>query len=266
MKQSVKAVFFDIDGTLVSFNTHQIPQSTLNAVSELRRKGIKVYIATGRPLQFIDNLGDLEYDGMITVTGAHCFTREGQVIYHHPVMEDDVRRIVDFQKKEVGAYPIIFVVEDELFVTDINDDVRFIADLLNIRLPQIRPADYALGKPVLQIISFFKSDREDGLMKELMPHCVSMRWHPLFTDVIASGVSKSIGIDKVLAYEGISLDEAMAFGDGGNDLSMVKHVPFGIAMGNACEELKAVANYVTDDVDHDGIAKALLHYGLIDHI
>ena len=103
-------------------------------------------------------------------------------------------------------------------------------------------------------------------MKELMPHFVSMRWHPLFTEEISSGVSNSIGIYNVLDKERITLDEAMAFGDGGNDLSMVKHVPFGIAMGNACEELKAVANYVTDDVDHDGIAKALLHYGLIDHI
>lgn len=68
----IKAVFFDIDGTLVSFKTHRIPQSTLDAVAALRSRGIKVYIATGRPVPFIDNLGELEYDGMITVTGAHC--------------------------------------------------------------------------------------------------------------------------------------------------------------------------------------------------
>lgn len=266
MKQSVKAVFFDIDGTLVSFKTHQIPQSTLKAISDLRRKGIKVYIATGRPLAFIDNLGDLEYDGMVTVTGAHCFTRDGHVIYHHPVANDDVRRVVDYQQQNEGAYPIIFVAEDELFVTDINDDVNFIANLLNIKLPQVRSADYALHKSILQIISFFKADREERLMRELMPDCVSMRWHPLFTDVIAAGVSKSIGIDKVLAYEGLSLEDAMAFGDGGNDLSMIQHVSYGVAMGNACDELKAIANYVTDDVDHDGIAKALYHFGLIDQI
>ena len=74
----IKAVFFDIDGTLVSFKTHRIPQSTLDAVAALRSRGIKVYIATGRPVPFIDNLGELEYDGMITVTGAHCFTRGGE--------------------------------------------------------------------------------------------------------------------------------------------------------------------------------------------
>ena len=63
----IKAVFFDIDGTLVSFKTHRIPQSTLDAVAALRSRGIKVYIATGRPVPFIDNLGELEYDGMITI-------------------------------------------------------------------------------------------------------------------------------------------------------------------------------------------------------
>ena len=96
-----------------------------------------------------------------------------------------------------------------------------------------------------------------------MPDCTSMRWHPFFTDVIAGGVDKSVGIDKVLAYEGLSLDEAMAFGDGGNDMAMLSHVPCGIAMGNACEELKEVAAYVTASVDEDGVARALRHFGLV---
>lgn len=260
----IKAVFLDIDGTLVSFKTHRIPESTLSAVSTLRRNGVKVYIATGRPLPFIDNLGELEYDGMITVTGAHCFTRNGTVIYHHPISPDDVERVVVHHRDNPDeAYPIIVVTEDGLFVTDYNKDVETIAALLNLNPPVVKPLETAIGKPVLQLISFFKSDKEDYFMQTLMPDCVSMRWHPLFTDIIAKGVSKSVGIDKVLAYEGIPLEQAMAFGDGGNDLSMIGHVPYGVAMGNACEELKAKACYVTTDVDHDGIAHALRHFGLI---
>ena len=91
----IKAVFFDIDGTLVSFKTHRIPQSTLDAVAALRSRGIKVYIATGRPVPFIDNLGELEYDGMITVTGAHCFTRGGEIIFHRAVSTGSVERVVE---------------------------------------------------------------------------------------------------------------------------------------------------------------------------
>lgn len=262
--EQVKAVFFDIDGTLVSFKTHSIPESTLRAVSALRQNGVKVYIATGRPLPFIDNLGELEYDGMITVTGAHCFTRDGHVIYHHPISQDDVNRvIIHHHEMPAEAYPIIVVTEEGLFVTDYNEDVASIVTLLNLNPPVVKPVEYAGGKQILQLISFFKADKESHFMNELMPGCVSMRWHPLFTDIIAKGVSKSVGIDKVLAYENIPLSQAMAFGDGGNDLSMIEHVPYGIAMGNACEELKSIANYVTSDVDHDGIANALRHFGLI---
>ena len=259
----VKIVFFDIDGTLVSFKTHRIPQSTLDAVAALRSHGIKVYIATGRPVQFIDNLGELEYDGMVTVTGAHCFTRQGKVIYHHPVSQQTVDRVVAHLEGGRDVYPLICVCEDELFVTDINADVAEVARLLDIRMPAVRPASYAKGRNVLQLISFFKADREKDFMPSLMPDCVSMRWHPLFTDVIAAGVSKSVGIDRVLDYEGIPLECAMAIGDGGNDIAMVEHVPCGVAMGNACDALKQVASYVTDSVDEDGVAKALRHFGLI---
>ncbi len=260
----IRIVFFDIDGTLVSFKTHRIPSSTLDAVAALRRHGIKVYIATGRPVQFIDNLGELEYDGMITVTGAHCFTREGHVIYHHPVSRQTVDRVADYLEAGRDAYPLICVCEGELFVTAVNDEVEEVARLLDIRMPAVRPASYARGKNVLQLISFFRADREKDFMPSLMPDCVSMRWHPSFTDVIADGVSKSAGIDRVLAYEGIPLSAALAIGDGGNDISMVGHVPYGVAMGNACDALKQVAAYVTDSVDEDGVAKALRHFGLIE--
>ena len=76
----IKAVFFDIDGTLVPFKSHSVPESTRNAISTIRKKGIKVFICTGRPIQFIDNLEGVEYDGMVTVTGALCIDAEGNVI------------------------------------------------------------------------------------------------------------------------------------------------------------------------------------------
>ena len=66
----IKAVFFDIDGTLVSFKTHAIPQSTIEALAALRERGIKVFIATGRPLVAINNLGDQVFDGYVTMNGG----------------------------------------------------------------------------------------------------------------------------------------------------------------------------------------------------
>lgn len=258
----IKAVFLDIDGTLVSFKTHRIPRSALDAVSVVRDRGIKVYIATGRPVPFIDNLDGLECDGMVTVTGAHCFTRGGEVIFHRAISEASVRRVVEHLAHGEDAYPVIFVCDDEMFVTEINEEVETMARLLHIKIPPVRTASHALGKDVLQLISFFRAARERRFMSALMPDCTSMRWHPSFTDIIAGDVDKGVGIGKVLDYEGISPDEAMAFGDGGNDVPMLSRVKYGVAMGDACDKLKSVAACVTGTVDEDGVAEALRRFGL----
>ena len=98
---------------------------------------------------------------------------------------------------------------------------------------------------------------------EVMPRSEATRWNPLFTDVIPRGSSKSVGIDKMLEHFGIALDETMAFGDGGNDISMLQHAGIGVAMGNAGDEVKKVADYVTSSVDEDGVINALRHFGVL---
>ena len=89
------------------------------------------------------------------------------------------------------------------------------------------------------------------------------RWHPAFVDITTKGCTKQQGIDEIIRHFGISLDETMAFGDGGNDISMIQHAAIGVAMGNALDSVKAVADYITDSVDEDGIANALKHFGVI---
>ena len=77
----IKAVFFDIDGTLVSFHTHRVSEATRQAIRQLRTQGIKVFIATGRHLQVINNLGDLEFDGYVTLNGSCCYIGKTVNIY-----------------------------------------------------------------------------------------------------------------------------------------------------------------------------------------
>lgn len=257
-----KAIFFDIDGTLVSFKTHQIPESTKQAIHKVREKGIKVFIATGRPRLVLDTLNGLEFDGYITVNGGYCTTETGEIIYKNAVPKKDIQALIEYQ--QTAPFPCIFVREHDMFLNFENEDVKTILNLLNFPPVPIKSNEEATSGEVLQLVCFLTQDREDRIMPEVVPGCDSARWHPLFTDAVANGNSKQRGIDEILKYYNIDLSETMAFGDGGNDISMLKHVAMGIAMGNAEDKVKAVADYVTTSVDDEGIPNALRHFNVID--
>lgn len=252
----IKAIFFDIDGTLVSFKTHTIPQSTLEAIHKVRQNGVKVFIATGRPLPFVTNLGEMEYDGIISTSGGSCVTKEGKVIFQETIDRDDLEKLIAYNEEH--PIPIAFASEKEVFITERNKEVDEVYRLLDINnLGDVRPAKDCLKEDVMQIIAFFKEKDEPHIMQNILPHCEAFRWHPDFADIVKKGVSKASGIDIVLKHYGIALEECMAFGDGGNDIAMLEHVPHSVAMGNASEEVKKHARYVTDSVDENGVAKML---------
>lgn len=256
-----KAIFFDIDGTLVSFHTHRIPASTIEAIKRLRQKGIKIFIATGRPKMLIDNLDDLDFDAFITVNGSFCYTASGETIYKSCIPQEDIERLIAFHRTH--PIPFVFVDDNEMFITGVNESVQQVSDLIQIATPPEAPIEKARDKEILQLMGYFNSDEETEVFRQVLTHCEPMRWYPLFADIIAHGNSKSVGIDQVLAYYGIDLKDTMAFGDGGNDIPMLKHVATGVAMGNAGNDVKAVADYITTSVDEDGIWNALKHFDLI---
>lgn len=254
----VKAIFFDIDGTLVSFKTHTIPQSTIDAIHEVRKKGIMVFIATGRPMPFIKNLGGLEYDGIMSVNGASAITADGKVIAHKPVPKADILRVIEDSK--LHPMPIAFASNEKAIVCNIDsaiDRFKEVFELLDIPLPKSSPLTDALEMDVMQMVAFFDKDEESRIMKDVMKECDANRWHPYFADCIAKGINKATGIDDICAYYGIDITETMAFGDGGNDVAMLQHAGIGVAMGNASDEVKAYADMVTTSVDDNGIANVL---------
>lgn len=259
----VKAIFFDIDGTLVSFKTHTIPESTRQTLQQLRQQGIKVFIATGRPkMLMMDAVGDIEFDGYITLNGAHCFTSSHEDIFKKGISREDIERLVNYHHAH-PEIPFVFASGDRWFITSIDASVEEVGRLIEIDTPPVEPIEHALQEDVLQIMGYFNKEQEKEIFDHVLLGCEPMRWNPLFTDIIASGNSKSMGIDKVLEHYGINLEETMAFGDGGNDIPMLRHVKFGVAMGNAAPEVQASADYVTTSVDEDGITHALKHFEVI---
>ncbi len=248
----IKAVFFDIDGTLVSFATHAVPANTAAAVRRLRAAGIKVFIASGRHMSCIDNLGDLQFDGYVTINGGMTIVGD-EVIDRFPMSRNDVKR---FCQELEPSMPCAFAVEDKVVLnrhTPETDEVIRLVDFKTLEMANLN--DYA-DKDVYQFVAFFGPDEEAEVMKHL-PESEVTRWHPLFADVVPKGSSKVRGIQALEKHFGISRDEIMAFGDGGNDVEMLEYAAIGIAMGNAVEHVKAKADYVTSSVDDDGVGRAI---------
>lgn len=107
-------------------------------------------------------------------------------------------------------------------------------------------------------------ESEKEKLKQKLPSCDFKRSNAYSVDIVPKKGSKMKGIHEFLAYEGIAIEEAMAFGDHENDIEMLKGVGIGVAMGNAQQVAKTAANYVTVSNNEDGIAQALKHYGIIE--
>lgn len=257
------ALFFDIDGTLVSFKTHEIPPSTIQALTQAKANGSRVYIATGRPPIIINNLGAIEHliDGYITTNGALCYV-DDELICCQPIPKQDVMTCIDDAKEK--GYSLIVVGLKDVAVLDPKGDVaRIFRQMLAVKeFDQPSPLEEVLQQDILQLTPFFASEYEQELLAR-MPHCISARWHPEFTDITANGADKGKGIMAIAHHEGFEAKHTIAFGDGGNDASMILQAGIGIAMGNAIDALKEQADFITSSVDDDGILNALHHFNVI---
>ena len=258
-----KALFFDIDGTLVSFNTHSIPQSTVDALTEAKRRGVGIYISTGRPKRLINNLGAIEHliDGYITTNGALCVVGD-EVVSCLPIPAGEARALVE--KSDEMKFAMMLIGERDLTVCNPTPDVdRIYRGMLGVGyLGEDVSREEVLSQRIIQMTPIIDEATERQLMP-LLPGCVSARWYYEFTDITALGADKGSALYTMAARLGLDIGETMAFGDGGNDKTIIREAGVGVAMGNAGEDVKALADYVTSSVDEGGVAAALSRFGII---
>jgi len=259
----IRSLFFDIDGTLVSFKTHEVPASTIFALTQAKANGVKIFISTGRTKVIIDNLGAIEHliDGYITTNGALCFIHD-DIVCCNPIPQNDVQLLMN--DAEQNDYSCIIVGEKDVAVYNPQPIVeKIFRGQLNVKnIDCTKPVDGILRQRILQMTPFFREEHEAEVMAKLS-NCVSGRWHPEFTDITALEADKGKGLVAMAQYSGFNIAETMAFGDGGNDISIIRQAGIGVAMGNANESAKEAADYVTSSVDEDGIKNALVHFGII---
>lgn len=248
-----KIIFFDIDGTLTTSDTGEIPLSAKVSIRRLQQQGIHVVVATGRPYSLCGELVELGIHTMITANGAYA-RRNEDIIYEAKVETAFQLELLAFAREQGHAltfYNDAFY-RNERQTEQLSEAVR---DAFNSdELPSILPSE---TMPT-NLICLIATAEQMAPYEKKFPSILFQRWHRTIVNALQQPNSKSIAIAHVLAYFGYTKEEAMAFGDGYNDVDMLEYVGFGIAMGNAPDVVKAHSNYVTKSAAEDGIYEALV--------
>lgn len=279
-----KIIFLDIDGTLVdtSANPEYIPESAVTAVREARKNGHQIYLCTGRSkaeiYDFIDEVG---FDGTIGAAGGFIEV-QGKEIFHETVDPEDAAAVaryfddhrIDFYlESNTGLYASKNLIPhlERIMYGDVEHDPvaqakkkegsHFINAL--IQGSQLPTED-------INKICFLETNgsRYEEIYDRFHDRFYMVRCTvPMFGDesgeMSVPGINKSTSIRILLDYLKADAADTLAVGDGMNDAEMLDCVHTGIAMGNAKEGLKAIADYVTADIREDGIYLAFKHFGLI---
>lgn len=256
----IKAIFFDVDGTLMSHKQNDVPKSTRDSLRQLNGKGIKLVIATGRHISELLELPvkDIEFDGYLTLNGQLLLDKARHAYAGTPIDRGEMEVLAQaFKSKHI---PFKFIDENGIYINYLNDTVIDTQTSTKGAIPDI--GDYSGGK-IYQIVAFVAEDQKK-ILSNILDECKVTSWNETGIDIIPRQGGKSVGIQKYLDEQGFDRSEVMAFGDGDNDIEMIKYAGIGVAMGNANDNVKAAADYVTSSVDEDGIFKALKHYKLVE--
>ena len=255
----IKAAFFDVDGTLLSYKTKQVCPSARAAIAKLQEQGILCIVATGRHMIQLSKLpvGDIPFDGFVMLNGQLVLDKDQSVLFGVPIEGKAKEFLVE--KFNDHTYPAVLVEQDQMYLNCVTDHVQEVNRRMSITpLPL---SDYR-GGDIYQICAYLRPE-DEHLIDPIREDCVLTSWHYGGKDIIAGGGGKMVGIQRYLELLGIKREEIIAFGDAENDLEMIRYAGIGVAMGNGEEAVKAVADYVTADIDDDGIEKALKHFKLI---
>ena len=254
------ALFFDIDGTLLDSKTHTVPESTIQVLNTLAERGYAICIASGRSAFMVK---DLNLDGLVPWKYIICGNGHVTMDEHFEVIRqlfvppETVRAFVE-RADQYGIAVSLDGPDGAMLTKQPGEYVITAHSYYHEYIPEFKAYE---GERIDNIIDFEKEGFDWSIFDDLR----ELESKPTMTtaaDVMLTGVSKHSAILDVLKTNNYP-DYYIAFGDSMNDYEMLNHAPISVAMGNAVDEIKKIAHYITDDVDQDGIAKMLKQLGYL---
>ena len=265
-------LFFDVDGTLTSFDPDDMTDKDFNAIhpskavvdafGRLRNAGHQAFICTGRPLWLVaDGLRALNPAGIVAMAGA-TLEVEGRVVHEECFDEDIVEELA--RRITVAGGEALFETNGATYSLEpVGVEQSFLLGAGVVHgVDQMRVDGHLrVGKVCINACDLARVANDDGFIDREFELCNTGGQN---RELSPRGIDKGVGVARALAHLGREGNaRTFGFGDSGNDLGMLAAVETAVAMGNAMPEVKAVADYVTDDVAHDGTVTAMQHFGLI---
>lgn len=272
---SIKVIIMDVDGTLTN-SKKLIPEETKNALIKAQENGAILILASGRPtsglIDFAKELDMEKHHGLlVSFNGSTVIDCEtNKILFNETMTIDDGQAVLE-HLKNFKVKPMINK-NDYMYVNDVFDNIiKWDGKDTNIIQYESRGgkfklcekddlaafADYPLNKILTAGDPEYLQENYKAIMEPFKDKLSCMFTAPFYFEFTANGIDKAKALDTVLIPMGYAREEMIAFGDGHNDASMIEYAGIGVAMGNAVEDLKRIANEVTLSNEEDGIAVSL---------
>ena len=256
--------FFDVDGTLLPFGKG-LPESALKAILDAKNKGHRVFVSTGRsPSEMDKALSPIPFDGGVYSAGCLVIA-EGKILEDRGYTKDQVNEVLSYLK-EKGHLAMIQTSSGTYMP---NKAYEFFKDSLirnngiSIKIPGLVVTDAIPSDiEVKKVLVLSPEGRVDEVRRDLgdryniVDNTVGLKQSDM-AEICLLGVDKGSGIKTILEYYGDERESSVGVGDGANDLEMIEYCGLGIAMGNADQELKNKADWITSDVNDNGLKNAI---------
>ena len=274
----IKAIVMDVDGTLTN-DKKEITPKTREVLLKAQKQGILLILASGRPTTGLVEMGKvLEMDKnnglFISYNGSKVVNfQTGEELFNEPLKLEDAKAVLEHMKK-FEIKPMIDK-GDYMYVNDVyNCMIRFRGEPFNVIKYESRGGNYKLCEiddlaafvdyPLNKILTAgepeYLQEHYIEMMEPFKDKLNCMFTGPFYFEFTAKDIDKAKALDTVLKPLDITADEVIAFGDGHNDISIIKYAGIGVAMENAVSDLKEAADEITLSNEQDGIAESLLKH------